>query len=219
MKLITEETQELVVESVLDEQSGKKNYYIEGVFLQAETPNRNNRIYPIGILEREVDRYRNSHILTNRALGELGHPKGPMINLERVSHKIVSLNRDNTNFVGKAKIIETPYGKIAKNFIDEGVKLGVSSRGLGSLSKSRKPGLMEVGDDFHLATPADIVADPSAPEAFVEGIMEGKEWIWDNGILKEREISEIKRKIVRAPKRNLEEVCLNAFSEFLQRLG
>ena len=183
MKLIREEIES--VEFLVEQKNGKKSMYIEGVFLQGNIKNRNGRMYPMETLRREVGRYNENHIQSGRALGELGHPEGPTVNLDRVSHKIVSLKESGSNFIGKAKIMNTPMGNIAKNLIDEGVKLGVSSRGVGSLQQT-KEGFAVVGEDFMLATAADIVADPSAPDAFVEGIMEGKEWVWDGGILREK---------------------------------
>ena len=179
MKLITEEIDS--VEFLVESKNGKKQLYIEGIFLQGNMTNRNNRVYPIETLRREVGRYNENHIQKGRALGELGHPEGPTVNLDRVSHKIVSLRESGSNFIGKAKILGTPMGKIASSLIDEGVKLGVASRGVGSL-KATKEGYNVVGDDFMLSTAADIVSDPSAPDAFVEGIMEGKDWVWDGGI-------------------------------------
>jgi hypothetical protein len=214
MKLITENIESVNV--LVEEKNGKKNLYIEGVFLQSETKNRNGRIYPFDILNREVQRYNEEYVLSGRALGELGHPDGPSVNLDRVSHKIVELRAEGTNFYGKARILDTPMGKIAKSLLDEGVKLGVSSRGMGSLEE--KNGVKYVRDDFMLATAADIVADPSAPDAFVQGIMEGKEWVWDNGILKEYRVSEYKHYISEATRRNLEERKLKAFNHFLSNL-
>jgi len=181
MKLITEEIESAKI--LIEEKDGKKSMFIEGVFLQGNLKNRNNRMYPVEILEREVQRYTESFISKGRALGELGHPDGPTVNLDRVSHKIVDLHREGTNFIGKAKLLDTPMGVIAKSLLDEGVTLGVSSRGMGSLRDTQE-GYKVVGEDFMLATAADIVADPSAPDAFVNGIMEGVEWIWDAGILK-----------------------------------
>ena len=183
MKLIREEIEQ--VDVIVENRNGKKNLYIEGVFLQSEMKNRNGRMYPKATLAREVGRYNENFVQKGRALGELGHPDGPTVNLDRVSHKIVSLKESGNNFVGKAKILSTPMGKIASNLLGEGVKLGVSSRGVGSLNKTNE-GYSVVGEDFTLATAADIVADPSAPDAFVDGIMEGKEWVWDGGILRER---------------------------------
>jgi len=214
MKLITENIESVQV--LIEESNGKKNLYIEGVFLQSETQNRNGRIYPFDILDREVKRYNDEYVTAGRALGELGHPDGPSVNLDRVSHKIVSLRAEGTNFIGKARILDTPMGKIAKSLLDEGVKLGVSSRGMGSLEE--RNGVKYVRDDFMLATAADIVADPSAPDAFVQGIMEGKEWVWDNGILKEYRVSEYKKYISESTRRNLEERKLKAFNAFLSNL-
>ena len=216
MKLITETIEDinLICEDL--EESGKKSYYIEGVFLQGDIKNRNGRIYPSAVLSKEVDKYTESFISKGRALGELGHPEGPTINLDRVSHKIVSLKKEGSNFVGKAKLLETPMGKIASNLLQEGVKLGVSSRGMGSLEL--KNGVNYVKDDFMLATAADIVADPSAPDAFVEGIMEGKEWVWESGVLREVQIEQIKRSIDTASRVELEERKIKAFENFLRGL-
>ena len=214
MKLITENIEEVNV--LVEETNGKKNLYIEGIFLQSEMKNRNGRIYPFDVLDREVKKYSEQYVNTGRALGELGHPDGPSINLDRVSHKIVELRCEGSNFYGKARILDTPMGKIAKSLLDEGVKLGVSSRGMGSLEE--RNGVKYVRDDFMLATAADIVADPSAPDAFVQGIMEGKEWVWDNGILKEYRVSEYKQYISEATRRNLEERKLKAFQHFLSNL-
>jgi len=216
MKLITETIEDinLICEDL--EESGKKSYYIEGVFLQGDIKNRNGRIYPSAVLSKEVDKYTESFISKGRALGELGHPEGPTINLDRVSHKIVSLKKEGSNFVGKAKLLETPMGKIASNLLNEGVKLGVSSRGMGSLEL--KNGVNYVKDDFMLATAADIVADPSAPDAFVEGIMEGKEWVWESGVLREVQIEQIKRSIDTASRVELEERKIKAFENFLRGL-
>ena len=183
MKLIREEIES--VDFIVEEKNGKKQMYIEGIFLQGNICNRNGRMYQMEGLRKEVQRYTENHINSGRALGELGHPDGPTVNLDRVSHKIISLKEDGNNFIGKAKILSTPMGNIAKSLIGEGVKLGVSSRGIGSLKQTRE-GVNIVGDDFMLATAADIVADPSAPDAFVEGIMEGKDWVWDGGILREK---------------------------------
>ena len=216
MKLITEEIES--VEFLVEQKNGKKNMYIEGVFLQGNIKNRNGRMYPMETLRREVGRYNENHVQSGRALGELGHPEGPTVNLDRVSHKIVSLKESGSNFVGKAKILGTPMGKIASSLIEEGVKLGVSSRGIGSLKPTRE-GINVVGDDFMLATAADIDADPSAPDAFVEGIMEGKEWIWEGNILRERKAEEIKSKIdTLAGQKRLEEHKLNLFNEFINSL-
>ena len=218
MKLIREEIESVKVITEATK-SGKKNLYIEGVFLQGNIKNRNGRMYPMETLQREVGRYMKEHVNTGRALGELGHPDGPTVNLDRVSHKITSLKESGTNFIGRAKILEsTPMGKIASSLLSEGVKLGVSSRGIGSL-KPTKEGFNVVGEDFMLATAADIVADPSAPDAFVEGIMEGKEWIWEGSILRERKAEEIKSKIdTLAGQKALEEHKLNLFDEFINSL-
>jgi len=214
MRLIAEELTE--VKFLTEEKEGKKNYFIEGIFLQSEIANKNGRMYPFKTLQREVAKYHENFIRQGRALGELGHPEGPSINLDRVSHKIERLNEDGNNFVGRAKILDTPNGKIAKSLLDEGVRLGVSSRGMGSLKKESTCNVVQ--DDFMLATAADIVADPSAPDAFVDGIMEGKEWIWDNGILKESAIAEIKKEIDQATLRNLQERKISAFDKFLRSL-
>jgi len=195
---------------------GQKNYFIEGVMLQADIKNRNNREYPMEVLEPEVKRYSEAFVKQKRAFGELGHPEGPVINLERVSHMIVDLRREGKNFIGRAKIMDTPYGKIVKNLIDEGAKLGVSSRGMGTLEQ--KEGRSFVKNDFQLATAADIVADPSAPDAFVRGIMEGKEWVWDNGILKEKTVEQLQREIKQASYRKLEETKIRVFEKFLRNL-
>ena len=214
MKLITEQIEE--VKFLTEDNNGKKNHYIQGVFLQGEIKNRNGRVYPIDILEREVNRYTTENISKNRALGELGHPEGPTVNLDRASHKIESLVREGNNYIGKAKLLDTPMGQIAKSLLDEGVSLGVSSRGVGSLREMG--GANYVRDDYQLATAADIVADPSAPDAFVEGIREGKEWVWDNGLLKEQEISSIKKGIDAATLYNLQERKVSAFEQFLKGL-
>ena len=215
MRLIAEEitTVDFICE---DSKDGKKNYFIEGVFLQAELKNRNNRMYPLKTLSKEVAKYDENYIQKGRALGELGHPDGPSINLDRVSHKILSLKEDGNNFIGRAKLLDTPMGGIAKNLLDEGVKLGVSSRGMGSIRKEENCNV--VMDDFMLATAADIVADPSAPDAFVDGIMEGKEWVWDNGVLKEAKVSQIKKEIDQATLINLQERKVSAFETFLKSL-
>ena len=215
MRLIAEEitTDDFICE---DSKDGKKNYFIEGVFLQAELKNRNNRMYPLKTLSKEVAKYDENYIQKGRALGELGHPDGPSINLDRVSHKILSLKEDGNNFIGRAKLLDTPMGGIAKNLLDEGVKLGVSSRGMGSIRKEENCNV--VMDDFMLATAADIVADPSAPDAFVNGIMEGKEWVWDNGVLKEAKVSQIKKEIDQATLLNLQERKVSAFEAFLKSL-
>ena len=184
MKLIREEIETAKV--LVEEKDGKKHMFIEGIFLQGNLKNRNGRFYPTEVLEKEVGRYNESYVSKGRALGELGHPDGPTVNLDRVSHKIIDLHREGNNFVGKAKLLETPMGVIAKNLLDEGVSLGVSSRGMGSLRDTNE-GYKVVGEDFMLATAADIVADPSAPDAFVNGIMEGVDWVWDAGLLKARD--------------------------------
>ena len=214
MKLITEINEDL--EYIVEGTGDKKSMYINGVFMMSETKNRNGRIYSKPILFNEVSRYRNEYVDKNRAFGELGHPEGPTINLERVSHMIKELKEDGNNIVGKAKIMDTPYGNIVKNLINEGAKLGVSSRGMGSLEE--KGGANYVKDDFYLATAADIVADPSAPDAFVDGIMEGKEWIWDNGVVKEATIAKIKESVRKSPASNLDSTKLKAFNSFLSKL-
>ena len=216
MKLISEEAIEVDFVTEEDENK-KKNYFIEGIFMQSETKNRNGRVYPKVILQKEVKRYTDKFINTKRAFGELGHPDGPTVNLERVSHMITELVEDGANFVGRAKVMDTPYGKIVKNLIDEGAKLGVSSRGMGSL-KPVQDGLQEVQSDFYLATAADIVADPSAPDAFVSGIMEGREWIWDNGLLKEKEIVEYQKRVERATEISRNKVRIEAFENFITKL-
>ena len=216
MKLIREEIES--VDFIVEERNGKKSLYIEGVFLQGNIKNRNGRMYPMETLRREVQRYSENHVVAGRALGELGHPDGPTVNLDRVSHKIVSLKENGSNFIGKAKILGTPMGKIASSLIGEGVKLGVSSRGIGSL-KMTKEGVNIVGDDFMLATAADIVADPSAPDAFVEGIMEGKDWVWDGGILRERYAEKTYKQInTLVDQSALEEKKLSLFNDFLNNL-
>ena len=216
MKLITEEISK--VEFITEGKGAEKQCYIKGIFLQAEQVNRNGRMYPMCVMEREVNRYNENFICKGRALGELGHPDGPTVNLDRVSHKICELYRDGNNFLGKAKLLETPMGKIAMSLIKEGVCLGVSSRGVGSL-KMTNEGHKIVGEDFMLATAADIVADPSAPDAFVQGIMEGKEWVWEGGILRERLAESTKRRInTLVDQRRLEEHKLNLFNEFISNL-
>ncbi len=216
MKLIREEIE--TVDFIVEEKNGKKSMFIEGIFLQGEMQNRNGRMYPMGVLRKEVQRYNENHIQAGRALGELGHPDGPTVNLDRVSHKIVSLRESGTNFIGKAKILSTPMGKIAQSLIGEGVKLGVSSRGIGSLKATRE-GVNIVGDDFMLSTAADIVADPSAPDAFVEGIMEGKEWIWDGGILRESMAAKTYKQInTLVTTKQLDEQKAKLFSDFLNNL-
>ena len=218
MKLIREEIES--VDFIVEEKNGKKSMFIEGIFLQGDLKNRNGRMYPMETLRREVQRYNESNIQTGRALGELGHPDGPTVNLDRVSHKIVSLKENGSNFIGKAKILNTPMGNIAKNLIDEGVKLGVSSRGIGSLRPTRE-GVNIVGDDFMLSTAADIVADPSAPDAFVNGIMEGVEWIWDNGILKASTVERYQDIVEEKTRSNslTPEAKLSLFEDFLKNLS
>lgn len=216
MKLITEinESVEYIAEARDD---GKKDYFIRGPFMQANIKNRNGRVYPAEVLDKEVNRYVTENVQKNRAYGELGHPTSPTINLDRVSHMIKELTRDGDNFIGKAKIMtETPMGQIVKNLMDEGASLGVSSRGMGSLKN--KNGAAEVQNDFYLATAADIVADPSAPDAFVEGIMEGKEWVWDNGVIREATINDYKEAIKEAPSKDLTEAKLKVWSDFLSKL-
>ena len=216
MKLITEEIAS--VKFITEGKGAKKKMYIEGVFLQGDIKNRNGRMYPVQTLAKEVGRYNESFVKKGRALGELGHPEGPTVNLDRVSHKIVSLTQEGNNFKGKAQLLDTPMGKIAKSLIGEGVTLGVSSRGVGSL-KENSDGCKVVGEDFMLATAADIVADPSAPDAFVSGIMEGKEWIWEGGILRESLASQTKKHInTLVDQKRLEEHKLNLFNDFLSNL-
>ena len=216
MKLITEEVAR--VKFIVEGKGDKKRMYIEGVFLQGEIKNRNGRMYPISTLSKEVNRYNESFVKKGRALGELGHPEGPTVNLDRVSHKITSLVQEGNNFRGKAQLLSTPMGKIAQNLIGEGVTLGVSSRGVGSL-KEDLHGCKVVGEDFMLATAADIVADPSAPDAFVSGIMEGKEWVWEGGILREQLAEKTQKRInTLVDQRKLEEQKLNLFNEFLSNL-
>ena len=214
MKLITEAIEN--VEVITEGKGVDKKLYIEGVFLQSELKNRNGRMYPFQVLEKEVNRYNEEYIKTSRALGELGHPDGPTVNLDRVSHRITSLSAEGTNFIGRAQILDTPMGKIASSLLGEGVKLGVSSRGMGSID--RREDCNVVMDDFMLATAADIVADPSAPDAFVNGIMEGKEWVWDNGILKETKVAKYQRYMSDATRQNLEERTLKVFGDFLSGL-
>tara|TARA_Y100000593_G_scaffold36871_1_gene71592 strand:+ start:1542 stop:2192 length:651 start_codon:yes stop_codon:yes gene_type:complete len=216
MKLIREEIES--VEFLVENKNGKKSMYIEGVFLQGDLKNRNGRVYPMETLRKEVGRYSENHIVSGRALGELGHPEGPTVNLDRVSHKIVSLKESGSNFIGKAKILGTPMGKIASSLIEEGVRLGVSSRGVGSLQQT-KEGYSVVGEDFMLATAADIVADPSAPDAFVSGIMEGKEWVWDGGVLRERYAEKTYKHInTLVDQKKLDEQKLSLFNDFLSNL-
>ena len=215
MKLIREEVES--VEFIVEQKNGKKSMYIEGVFLQGNIKNRNGRMYPMETLRREVARYNENHVVSGRALGELGHPDGPTVNLDRVSHKIVSLKESGSNFIGKAKILSTPMGKIAQSLLDEGVQLGVSSRGLGSIKREGATNV--VGDDFMLATAADIVADPSAPDAFVEGIYEGREWVMVDGRLKESQFDAIKDSLDSAPNlMELQERKISAFAAFLRSL-
>ena len=214
MKLISEQINN--AEYLVEEKNGKKEYKIRGVFLQSEIKNRNGRVYPREILAREVNRYTKEFINKNRAFGELGHPDGPTVNLERVCHMVKSLTPDGKDFIGEAKIMDTPYGKIVKGLIDEGAQLGVSSRGMGSLIQ--RNGVNYVKDDFYLATAADIVADPSAPDAFVEGIMEGKEWVWDNGALVEKDIEAWRMEIYKAKKFELDEKKVKVFESFLKKL-
>jgi len=216
MKLIREEIEK--VEVLTESVNGKKNLFIKGIFLQAEQVNRNGRIYRMPVMEREVKRYTENYVNKGRALGELGHPDGPTVNLDRVSHKIVELCPEGNNFIGKAQILSTPMGKIAESLLKDGVTLGVSSRGIGSLRQTRE-GFNEVGEDFMLATAADIVADPSAPDAFVQGIMEGKEWIWEGGVLREKYLDSMQRKInTLVDQKALEEHKIELFSDFLNSL-
>ena len=216
VKLITEQVQDVQILKEEDEKTGKKNYKLKGIFLQGDIKNRNGRVYPVEVLDKEVKRYNKEFIAQNRGYGELGHPEGPTVNLERVSHMVTSLKRDGKNFVGEAKVMSTPMGKIVENIMDDGGKLAVSSRGMGSLEQ--KNGANYVKNDFYLATAADIVADPSAPQDFVEGIMEGKEWIWDNGILKEVEIAEIQEDIERNIRSKNANYQALAFAKFLKKL-
>ena len=215
MKLICEVNES--IKFLVEEKEGKKSFFIEGIFMQADIPNRNGRMYKSSILEKEVERYNKEYIKENRAFGELGHPQGPSINLERTAILIKSLVKEGSNFIGKAKVLDTPYGNIVKNLMSEGANLGVSSRGLGSL-RSNNEGINEVQDDFRLATAADIVADPSAPDAFVRGIMEGVEWVWDGGILKAQKLEEMKKTIQKTSSRNLEEQKILVFQEFIRSL-
>jgi len=216
MKLISEHVEDIEYITEADD-TGKKNYRIKGVFMQAEVKNRNNRMYPMNVLEKEVGRYNKEYVNQKRAFGELGHPDGPTVNLERVSHMITKLYPDGKNFIGEAKVMDTPYGKIVKNLIDEGAKLGVSSRGMGSLEPRKD--MHVVKDDFYLATAADIVADPSAPNAFVEGIMEGKEWIWDNGKIREMDIEAYKKELDKRYARSQvrEEKAAEIFEDFMSK--
>ena len=215
MKLIREEINE--AQYIVEEDNGKKSHKIKGIFMQANIKNRNGRVYPMEVLEKEVNRYNKEFIQRKRAFGELGHPDGPTVNLERVSHIITELKGDGKgNYIGEAKITDTPYGKIVKSLIDEGAQLGVSSRGMGSLEN--KGGTNYVKSDFYLATAADIVADPSAPQAFVNGVMEGKEWVWDNGIIKEQDVSEIKEQIERETRQRKAKAAAYAFENFMRKL-
>ena len=217
MKLITEINEDLEVFEIEEDSTGKKSLFLEGIFLQSETLNRNKRLYPRPILEREVKRYKKDYIKENRAFGELGHPEGPTINLERVSHMVTDLRRSGNDWIGRAKVLrETPYGKIVEGILKEGAKLGVSSRGMGSLDEQPN-GTKIVKDDYYLATAADIVADPSAPNAFVNGIMEGREWVWNNGNIQENEVATMKRNLD-VPKKKREELALQAFEQFLSKL-
>lgn len=214
MKLIAEHLED--IEFLKEEKESGKDYKIRGIFLQADVKNRNGRVYPFEVLQKEVNRYNEQFIEQNRAYGELGHPDGPTVNLDRVSHMITSLKPEGKNFIGEAKVMSTPMGEIVKSLIDDGGRLGVSSRGMGSLQQ--KGGANYVRDDFYLATAADIVADPSAPQAFVEGIMEGKEWVWSNGLLKEVEIAEIKEDIEQGIRTNVHNIQALAFAKFLRKL-
>ena len=216
MKLICEVNEQDVEYITEAKENGQKEYKIKGVFMQGEIKNRNGRVYPMQVLDEQVKKYNENYVKQNRAYGELGHPSGPTINLERVSHMITDLTKDGTNYIGEAKIMDTPYGKIVKNLMDEGAKLGVSSRGMGSLKQNGNSQVVQ--KDYHLATAADIVADPSAPDAFVEGIMEGKEWVWDNGVLREAQVNEYKKEIQRTTKDMLEKAKLKMFTDFLSKL-
>ena len=215
MKLITEVNQ--TVHIISEEKDQAKCYYIEGVFLQGNLKNRNGRVYPMEVLEQQVNEYTENFINQNRAFGELGHPESPIINLERTSHIIKELRKEGNDYIGKAKIMDTPYGKIVKNLIDEGAKLAVSSRGVGSLEE--KNGVNYVKDDFKLCTAADIVADPSAPQAFVRGILENKEWIYESGIIREKQLEDAKKQIQKASSRKLEETAIRLFKNFLQEIS
>jgi hypothetical protein len=214
MKLIVETIE--AVKYLTEEKNGVKQYYIEGIGLQGNKVNRNLREYKTPILAREVERYTRDYVDQNRAFGELGHPDGPSINLDRVSHLIKEIRQEGDNFIIKAKILETPFGKIVKSLIDEEAKLGVSSRGMGTLKSVN--GVNQVQDDFYLATAADIVADPSAPDAFVRGIMEGKEWVWNNGVIEEATINKMRQEIEKAKRKQLEDVKLRQFESFLSKL-
>lgn len=217
MKLITELNEE--VKYLIEEKEGKKSYFIEGIIMQGDIVNRNGRMYPSSVLEKEVNRYNEQYVSKGRAYGELGHPAGPTLNLERASHMFKNLRREGNDFVGRAKIMDTPMGNIVKSLISEGASLGISSRGMGSI-KENKRGIMEVQDDFHLATAGDIVADPSAPDAFVRGIMEGVEWVWDNGLLKAQKIEEYKEEINRGARQKIsEQTAIKVFNQFFQDLS
>ena len=214
MKLITETTEN--IEVITEEKGTGKDYKIRGIFLQGDIKNRNGRVYPVDVLSKEVGRYNKEFVEKKRAFGELGHPDGPTVNLERVSHMITSLKPEGRNFIGEAKVMDTPYGKIVKNLIDEGAQLGVSSRGMGSMKQVN--GKNVINNDFYLATAADIVADPSAPDAFVEGIMEGKEWVWENGKIQSLEIEKYREVIEKAKRAELEEAKVAVFQDFMKRL-
>ena len=216
MKLICEVNEQDVQYITEANEHGQKDYKIKGVFMQGEIKNRTGRVYPMQVLDEQVKKYNENYVKQNRAYGELGHPSGPTINLERVSHMITDLNKEGNNYIGEAKIMDTPYGKIVKNLMDEGAKLGVSSRGMGSLKQNGNSQVVQ--KDYHLATAADIVADPSAPDAFVEGIMEGKEWVWDNGVLREAQVNEYREEIKKTSKADLEGAKLKIFTDFLSKL-
>jgi len=216
MKLIKELIEEENLQFITEEKDGEKRYYIEGVFMQADVKNKNGRVYGSNMLAEKVEEYSKNFIEKNRAYGELGHPSNPSINLERVSHRIISLRRDGSNFVGKAQVSSTPYGNIVKGLLEDGGKLGVSSRGLGSLMKEN--GILKVQSDFLIVTPADIVADPSAPDAFVEGIMEGREWVWDNGIIREKTVEDYKEIVEKTSSKELKMMKLKLFEDFLSKL-
>jgi len=216
MKLIKELIEEENLQFITEDKDGEKRYYIEGVFMQADVKNKNGRMYGSNMLAEKVEEYSKNFIDKNRAYGELGHPSNPSINLERVSHRIISLRRDGSNFVGKAQVSSTPYGNIVKGLLEDGGKLGVSSRGLGSLMKEN--GILKVQSDFLIVTPADIVADPSAPDAFVEGIMEGREWVWDNGIIREKTVEDYKEIVEKTSSKDLKMMKLKLFEDFLSKL-
>ena len=216
MKLIKELIEEENLQFITEDKDGEKRYYIEGVFMQADVKNKNGRVYGSNMLAEKVEEYSKNFIEKNRAYGELGHPSNPSINLERVSHRIISLRRDGSNFVGKAQVSSTPYGNIVKGLLEDGGKLGVSSRGLGSLMKEN--GILKVQSDFLIVTPADIVADPSAPDAFVEGIMEGREWVWDNGIIREKTVEDYKEIVEKTSSKELKMMKLKLFEDFLSKL-